>query len=79
MGGVTHEQLRWVIQPLLAAGLDLDEIGDLLYRFAFDDIVSGGHAGACAGPHALSDQPSHVRAAWLDVVGRMLTLHGPTS
>ena len=74
MGGFTPQQFHWVIAPLLAAGLALDEVRDHLFRLAFDGIVSGGRAGV---GHLVSDQPDHLRAAWVEVVDRMIRLHAP--
>jgi len=61
------EQQRWVIQPLVDAGMAPDAICALLFRFAVD----------FGGPEVVSDQPPVIRAAWTHTVDRMLTLPGP--
>jgi hypothetical protein len=72
---VAHQQPTWVIQPLVEAGLDAEQICALLFRLAFDAIVGVGvDAGLTS---AVIDQPTEVQAAWLETVGRMLTLPAP--
>jgi len=71
------EQQLWIVQPLIEAGLAMDEIRAYLFQVAFDDIVSEGRATA-AGIHGIvRDQPARVRTAWAETVGRMLALSGP--
>ena len=72
MGGLTPAQCNWVIAPLLAAGLALDEVRDHLFRLAFDGIVSDGTVGV---GHLVGDQPTHLRGAWVEVVDRMIRVH----
>jgi hypothetical protein len=63
------EQQRWVLQPLVDAGLADDEIRALLHRLA---------GATDRAPHTLvSDQPAHVRAAWTHTIDRILTLRAP--
>lgn len=77
VGGVTSEQFHWVIQPLLAAGLALDEVRDRLFHLAFDAVVSEGRSTVAAVAQLITHQPAHLRAAWVEVVHRMITLHEP--
>lgn len=77
MGGVRSEQLHWVIQPLLAAGLALDEIRDHLFHLAFDAVVTEGRSTVSAVARLVGEQPAHLRGAWVEVVHRMITLHAP--
>ena len=66
------EQQRWVLQPLIDAGLQADDIRVLLFRLAAPAV------GVLPHPHELvSDQPARVRAAWTDTIDRMLTLPRP--
>jgi hypothetical protein len=70
------ERQLWTIQPLVDAGLAMDEICDLLFRVGFESIVSEGRR-ADAGA-LVAGRPPHVQAAWADVIGRMLELQ-PTA
>ena len=70
VSGPAREQQYWIIEPLLDAGLDLEQIRVLLFRLAFDGIVGQGDAGLTA---LVGDQPPAVRAAWQRTIGRMLS------
>ena len=69
--GVTpfgQDQARWVVQPLVDAGLPADEVGDLVFRFAFEAVVGG-----VADVHrVVADRPAAVRAAWQQTLGRLV-------
>lgn len=65
---------RWVLQPLLDAGLDLEEIKDLLFRVAFAGVVGEDVPGACL--EAVAGRPPQVRAAWLEVMQRLIASAG---
>jgi hypothetical protein len=60
-----QEHCYWLIEPLLAAGMDLDGVRTRIVRLALDP-----------GPRNLArlvdDQPPHVRAAWTETIERML-------
>ena len=71
------EQQLWIVQPLIEAGLAMDEIRAYLFRLAFDDIVSEGRATVAEIHDMVRDQPARVRMAWAEMVGRMLALSGP--
>ena len=63
------EQQRWILQPLIDAGLPTDDICRLLHRLA---------DGEAPRPDELvSDQPAPVRAAWTHTIDRLLTLPEP--
>jgi hypothetical protein len=63
-----EQQHYWIIEPLLEAGLDLEQIRVLLFRLAFEAIV-----GDSTAPAALvGDQPPAVQAAWQRAIGRMI-------
>ena len=57
-----------MVQPLLDAGLPAEEVGDLVFRLAFQGVVSGAadHEGLVA------DRPAEVRTAWRRTIGRLL-------
>ena len=64
------EQQLWIIEPLLDAGLDLEQIRTLLFRLAFEAIVGDGTADPT---DVVEDQPPAVQAAWRHALSRMLT------
>ncbi len=63
------EQQYWIIEPLLEAGLDLEQIRVLLFRLAFDAIVGEGDTALTA---LVGDQPPAVQTAWRHAIGRMI-------
>ncbi|TFV91064.1 hypothetical protein [Blastococcus sp. CT_GayMR16] len=73
---VAREQPYWVIQPLVDAGLDVEQIRTLLFRLAFEAMVGGGRGVEAEVANAVLDKPQEVRAAWVETVGRMLA-HAP--
>ena len=60
-----------MIQPLLDAGLAVDDVGTLLLRVTFDCLV-GGRSDISDVSAFLGEQPPPVRAAWVETVNRML-------
>lgn len=63
------EQQRWILQPLIDAGLPAADISLLLNRLAGD---------VDSAPDVLAaDQPAPIRAALTHTIERMLTLPGP--
>jgi hypothetical protein len=71
------EQQYWVIEPLIEAGLGLDEIRTLLFDLGFQAIVSEGSGTAADVLAVVRDQPAGVRSAWQVMIGRMLHLDEP--
>ena len=67
----------WVIQPLVDAGLTAEEIGVLLVRLSFDDIVHADRATPADAMAPVHDRPARVRAAWAEVIDRMVRLGEP--
>lgn len=68
---VSPTRQRWLLQPLVDAGLSSAQIADLVVGLAFEGVVAGrapapGRLHAMAGHH-----PAAVRAAWLEVLDRM--------
>ena len=77
MGQFARTQVHWVIEPLLAAGLTVDQIEVLVFRLGFEAVVSAGR-GTVAGVHAVvAAEPPAVQAAWAATIGRMIELDGP--
>ncbi|MGY1619962.1 hypothetical protein ACI797_24740 [Geodermatophilus sp. SYSU D00691] len=72
MGSIAPEQQYWVIEPLLAAGLDPDEIADLLVRLGFDTVVGDGPGTLARLTEVVEGRPPVVRAAWIETIDRML-------
>ena len=62
-----------MIEPLLDAGLDLDEIRELIFRLAFESIAG---VGTTALINLVGDRPPAVQAAWRQAIGRMITGDG---
>ena len=75
MGSLPAQRDEWVIRPLLDAGLDLDRIRELLFRLGFGAIVSEGRDTAAQLSALVSAEPPHVRAAWHEMISRMLSMH----
>lgn len=74
MTSLARDSHDWVVQPLVGAGLDLEEIRALLFRLGFDAIVDADQ-GTGSDPMALvGDQPVEVRGAWAETIDRLLTL-----
>jgi hypothetical protein len=70
---LSPEEHYRIIEPLVDAGLDLEQVRVLLFRLAFDAIVSeGGSTVSCLD--LVRDQPPEIRAAWIRVIGRMIVL-----
>jgi hypothetical protein len=60
----------WAVQPLLDAGLGLEEIERLVCRLAFDAVVGRGTLEGLA--HLAEGEAPEVRAAWTRSLSRML-------
>lgn len=59
------EDHYWLVEPLLDAGMPLEEIRTLVVRLACDDdgVLS-----------LVADQPPRVQAAWHETIGRMISM-----
>jgi hypothetical protein len=68
------EKQHWVLQPLIDAGLETDQIRTFLYQLAF---VGDGRATVAAVHAVVRDQPARVQAAWTEMVCRLLALPAP--
>jgi len=71
--GVSEEDpgRRWVVQPLLDAGVPADDVRTLLIRVTFECMV-GGRRDISDVSAFLGEQPPQVRVAWWETVHRML-------
>jgi hypothetical protein len=63
---------RWILQPLLDAGLPRDRVSELLFAVAFDGVVDRGGLTPCRLRALVDDQPAVVRSAWVQVLDRMI-------
>ncbi len=77
MGSSGRDQQQWVVQPLLDAGLDLEQVRELVFHLAFDDIVTAGRGTTSSLAALVADRPPEVRTAWVHVIGRMLLVELP--
>lgn len=66
-----------MVQPLIDAGVDLEEIGQLVFRLAFTAIVTEGCGALTSLTELVADRPAAVQEAWCQVVTRMLMLDAP--
>jgi hypothetical protein len=67
-----HQQ-SWVLQPLVDAGLTADEIGALLVRLVFDDVVHADRTTPADAMAPVRDRSARVRAAWAETLDRMIS------
>jgi len=74
---IAHEQQYWVVEPLVDAGLTAEEIRVLLVRLGFDAIVQADAAAPADAMAPVHDRPARVRAAWAEMIDRMVRLGEP--
>jgi hypothetical protein len=67
-----HPSRQWLLQPLVEAGLEPERIRTLVYRLAFESVVGQGAPSVDRIRAVVADQPPLVRAAWTEVIARML-------
>ena len=67
-------QEQWVVQPLVEAGVELEQIRALVFHLAFEDLVTEGRRPLASLADPVADQPPHVRAAWAQMINRMLVV-----
>ena len=69
-----RSQQQWVLQPLIDAGVDLDDIGHLVFRLAFETIVRDGMDALVSARELVADRSADVREAWAETLRRMVML-----
>lgn len=74
MESCSRSQQRWVLQPLIDAGVDLDDIGRLVFRLAFETIVREGADALSGARELVAGRPVDVRDAWTETLRRMVML-----
>jgi hypothetical protein len=67
-----HPSQHWLLQPLVEAGLETEQIRTLVYRLSFEAVVSKGAPSVDRIRAVVADQPALVRAAWTEVVARLI-------
>ena len=65
-------QHDWVIQPLVDAGLARDEICTLVFRLAFQGIVTEGRGTLPGLQELVAAHPVAVQAAWVQTISRLI-------
>ena len=71
MGPFAPDQCRWLIAPLLEAGLDLERIRTLVFRLGCQAVLDPGREELVDVVRA---EPAEVQAAWEAMLRRMLFL-----
>src|SRR4051812_20898331 len=61
---LTPDLQSWVVEPLLEAGLDLEEIRSLVFRLAFESIVDAASGPAAILRNVVAGEPEAVQSAW---------------
>ncbi|MGY1843502.1 hypothetical protein [Modestobacter sp. SYSU DS0875] len=74
MAELDENGLGWVLEPLLGAGLSVDQVRDLLFRLAFEAVVSELPGAGVRATDAVAGQPDAVRAAWAKMLLRLMLL-----
>ena len=69
--------MYWVIEPLVDAGLDREQIESLIFRLGFESIVNGGRGAVTGFTDLVRDQPAQIQAAWWRAIGRMMAIPWP--
>ena len=74
-----QQETYWLVQPLVEAGLPLEEIRDLVGRLGFEAVVRDGRSFDAAASGLVLDQPADVRAAWVETIHRMIVSSRPAA
>jgi hypothetical protein len=67
-------QQRWIIEPLLDAGMELEQITELVVRLGVEARLRESTLESVTD--LAHDQPPAVQAAWREAIGRMLQAPG---
>ena len=67
----TPSSADWIIQPLLDAGLERQEISALVFRLAFECIVSESGDDPASLQRFVADREAPVQAAWVQTITRL--------
>ena len=77
MGQLESKQVQWVVEPLLEAGLTVDQVEVLVFRLGFEAVVSEGRGTVASVHTVVAAESPEVQAAWAVTVGRMIELGDP--
>lgn len=66
---------RWIVQPLVEAGLHDEEIADLLFRLSVEVRAGSDDVDERVRIMA-SGQPPAARAAWVETLSRLIAAGG---
>ena len=62
---------QWIVQPLVEAGLDQREITELLFWLGCEAVIADGDVDERVRA-VVDGHPGPVRAAWLEMLDRMI-------
>ena len=74
MATFAREHQQWVVQPLIDAGVELEQIRALVFHLAFEDVVTEGRGTRAILGELVADRSPQVQAAWAQMIGRLLLL-----
>ena len=77
VGQLERKQVHWVIEPLLEAGLTVDQVEVLVLRLGFEAVVGEGRGTVASVQTVVAAESAEVQAAWAVTVGRMIELGDP--
>jgi hypothetical protein len=74
VGWLTPDLQSWVVEPLIEAGLDLEEIRSLVFRLAFETMVDAESGPAAILRNVVADESEAVRGAWAQTINRLIVV-----
>ena len=77
MGQLERKRVHWVIEPLLEAGLTVEQVEVLVLRLGFEAVVGVGRGTVAGVQTVVAAESPQVQAAWAVTVGRMIELGDP--
>lgn len=63
---------EWLLQPLIDAGADGEQIETLVVRLGFAVLVRDGSPSVTELRTVVADTPPAVQAAWTEVISRLI-------
>jgi hypothetical protein len=64
------QRQHWIIEPLLDAGLDIEQITALVFRLGFEAMVCDGSLDDLS--RLVRNEPAAVQAAWHQTIDRLI-------
>jgi hypothetical protein len=71
------QQQDWIIRPLVDAGLAREEICTLVFRLAFESIVTDDRGPLTGVQELVAGHPVQVQAAWVQTISRLIAADLP--